>query len=339
MGSDSVSKIFAVMGNALVVFEYSGGGWNVREELQGKDPQVVALHPSSPNRVYVGTFGTGLWVSDDLGESWEKNKNFDSTASDGITSIGVSPESIYVGTEPSKIYRSNDASETWNHLAKLESLPSSSTWSFPPKPQTSHVRTILCDPVQNGRVYAAIEAGALVRSFDSGAHWKDKVDGGPYDTHNLAASRGAPGRLYSSAGDGYFESTDYGDTWRRKTRGLAQSYMYGVAVHPSDPDTVLVSCSPGPWSAYNAANAESHIYRRAEGKESWVEILDGLPSPEGTTASFLIPNEDSQGEFYACNNRGIFISQDSGRSWKSLEVPWKESFKSRPVRHVALSLS
>ena len=94
MGKDSVSKILAVMGNALVIFEYSAGGWSVKEELQGKDPQVVALHPARPNRVYVGTFGKGLWVSDDLGESWTKNKNFDSTATEGITSIGVSPESI-----------------------------------------------------------------------------------------------------------------------------------------------------------------------------------------------------------------------------------------------------
>ncbi|MBO0889080.1 hypothetical protein J2P12_08285, partial [Candidatus Bathyarchaeota archaeon] len=253
--------------------------------------------------------------------------------------IGVSPKSIYVGTEPSKIYKSDNGGETWVHLSELERLPSSSSWSFPPRPETSHVRTILVDPVKEDRVYAAIEAGALVRSFDGGAHWKDRVDGGPFDTHNLVASRSGPGRLYSSAGDGYFESSDYGETWNRKMHGLAQRYMYSVAVHPSDPDTVLVSCSPGPWNAYNPANAESHIYRNSKEKERWVEMVAGLPKPEGTTASFLIPNENSRGEFYAFNNRGIFVSHDSGQAWKSLEVPWKPSFKSSPVRHAALSLS
>ena len=193
--------------------------------------------------------------------------------------------------------------------------------------------------MKEDRVYAAIEAGALVRSFDSGAHWKDRVEGGPFDTHNLAASRRGPGRLYSSAGDGYFESNDYGETWNRKMRGLAQRYMYSVTVHPSDPDTVLVSCSPGPWNAYNPANAESHIYRNTAEKESWVEMVAGLPKPEGTTASFLIPNENTLDEFYAFNNKGIFVSQDSGRSWRSLGVPWKQSFNSSPVRHAALGFS
>jgi len=334
-----ISKIFVVIGDALAIFEHSAGKWHVAEELQGKDPQVVALDPSRPTRMYCGTFGKGLWVSDDLGENWKNNKNFAPTPSAGITSLGASPKSIYVGTEPSKIYRSNDGGETWNHMSELEHLPSSNSWSFPPRPDTSHVRTILCDPVKEEMVYAAIEAGALVRSFDGGAHWKDRVEGGPFDTHNLAASRSGPGKLYSSAGDGYFESSDYGETWRRKMRGLAQRYMYGVAVHPNDPDTVLVSCSPAPWNAYNSANAESHIYRKSKGEESWVEITDGLPNPQGTTASFLIPSEDSLGEFYACNNRGVFISQDSGRSWRNLEVPWKQSFKSQPVRHAALSPS
>jgi photosystem II stability/assembly factor-like uncharacterized protein len=194
----------------------------------------------------------------------------------------------------------------------------------------------VCDPLNEDLVYAAIEAGALVRSFDGGTHWKDRVDGGPHDTHNLAVTRSESGRLYSSAGDGYFESSDYGETWQRKIRGLAHTYMYGVAVDPADPDTVLVSCSPGPWSAYNPANAESHVYRSSQGR--WVEVTDGLPNPEGTTASFLLSNENSN-EFYACNNRGIFISQDSGRSWKSLKVPWKRSFEEQHVLHVALSLS
>ena len=327
------------MDEGLAIFEFLAGRWHVREELQGTEPEVVELDPSKPNRVYCGTFRAGLWVSDDARDSWKKNENSASISSAAITSLGVSPKSIYLGTEPSRLFKSDDGGKSWNHLSGLERLPSSNTWSFPPRPYTNHVRTILCDPVKEGLVYAAIEAGALVRSFDGGTHWKDKVEEGPYDTHNLAASRTAPGRLYSSAGDGYFESSDYGETWRRKTRGLNHTYMYSVAVHPSDPDTVLVSCSPGPWAAYNPVNADSHIYRNSKGEESWVETVDGLPNPKGTTASFLVPDADSLGEFYACNNRGIFISEDSGLSWRSLEVPWKQSFKSQHVRHVALSLS
>jgi photosystem II stability/assembly factor-like uncharacterized protein len=64
------------------------------------------------------------------------------------------------------------------------------------------------------RLFVAIEAGALVRTFDGGRTWRDRVRGGPYDTHTAVTNPLAPGRIYSAAGDGYFESTDAGDSWR-----------------------------------------------------------------------------------------------------------------------------
>ncbi|MBO0887880.1 hypothetical protein J2P12_02135, partial [Candidatus Bathyarchaeota archaeon] len=130
MSRKSVSKIFVTIDGSLASFEQSAGKWHVREDLKGLDPQVVALDPSRPTRVYSGTFGKGLWVSDNLGESWKENKSFRSKESEGITSIGVSPKSIYVGTEPSKIYKSDNGGETWVHLSELERLPSSNSWSF-----------------------------------------------------------------------------------------------------------------------------------------------------------------------------------------------------------------
>jgi photosystem II stability/assembly factor-like uncharacterized protein len=265
-----VSKLFVAMDEELAIFEYSGGTWHLREELRGKGPQAVALDSSRPERVYCGTFEQGLWLSDDGGDSWKKNGSLASISPMAITSLAMDPKKkngmkvVYVGTEPSRLYRSDDSGETWDRLSELERLPSSKSWSFPPRPYTHHVRTIVCDPVKAGLVFVAIEAGALVRSYDGGLHWKDRVDGGPYDTHNLAASSSAPGRLYSSAGDGYFESSDYGETWQSKTRGLNHTYMYSVANHPGDPDTVLVSCALGPWNAYNPENADSHGYRSGE---------------------------------------------------------------------------
>jgi hypothetical protein len=56
-----------------------------------------------------------------------------------------------------------------------------------------------------------------------------------------------PGRLYSAAGDGYFESYDYGQTWNRSTTAVLRhhGYIFGLAVDSSDPQTVIVSASNG----------------------------------------------------------------------------------------------
>ncbi|MGA7043115.1 MAG: hypothetical protein WBY71_05570, partial [Nitrososphaeraceae archaeon] len=37
-----------------------------------------------------------------------------------------------------------------------------------------------------------------------------------------------PKPIYSSAGDGYFESFDFGESWRRTTTGLKHHYLYGL---------------------------------------------------------------------------------------------------------------
>ena len=115
----------------------------------------------------------------------------------------------------------------------------------------------------------------------------------------------APGRLYSAAGDGYYESSDYGDTWKEKENGLRQHYLYCVSVHPRDPDTVIVSASPGPWLAYNPQNPESYVYRKTHGRE-WKRVkLD--PEKDGKfTVSVFAPNPEIEGEFYAANSSGVY---------------------------------
>jgi hypothetical protein len=72
-----------------------------------------------------------------------------------------------------------------------------------------------------------------------------------------------PGWLYSAAGDGYFESYDYGQTWKRLVAGLGDyDYLFGLAVDSGDPKTVIVSASEWPYKAYSLEDVESLVYRR-----------------------------------------------------------------------------
>ena len=149
--------------------------------------------------------------------------------------------------------------------------------------------------------------------------WIDRVKTGPYDTHTLTTNRNAPGRIYSAAGDGYFESLDYGESWQRLSAGLRHHYLYCVGVHPADPDTVLVSASPGPWSAYNPDHAESYVYRKT-GDGVWKEVrLD--TKPDGGTVSVFAPNPKANEKFYAVNSLGIYHSFDMVATWRQLRFP------------------
>ena len=56
---------------------------------------------------------------------------------------------------------------------------------------------------------------------------------GPFDTHTLSVHSKVPKRLYSSAGDGYFEGFDYVDSWKKSEDVLGHHYLYGLAVNSS----------------------------------------------------------------------------------------------------------
>ncbi len=320
-------SILVVTPAALLIARHASP-WTVEVHLDGRSPECVAVDPRDPTRLYCGTAGAGLFRSRDSGRSWEPVGP--GIEHESITAIAVShaerSESfgiVYAGTEPSAVFRSDTGGDSWMDLAGLHKLPSAGTWSFPPRPDTHHVRWIAADVSVADRLFVAIEAGALVRSFDGGQTWRDRVRGGPYDTHTAATHPLAPGRIYSAAGDGYFESADAGDSWRSPEDGLKHLYLVGVAVDPADPDTVIVSATEGPGSAYRPRRAEAYLYRRT-GRERWVLAMSGQPEAKGTTASRFATHAGEPGVIYAAENRGLFRSDDAGRSWRFLDIRWPE---------------
>lgn len=315
-------RTFVVVTEQALLIARHTSGWVVEEHLQGKSPQSLAVDPHNPSRVYCGTGGNGLWRSEDAGQSWQPAGP--GMAYNQITAVAISPTEpgvVYAGTEPSAVFRSENGGDTWTDLPGLRSLPSAGSWSFPPHPETHHVRWLEPDPVVAGRVFVAIEAGALIRTLDGGQTWLDRVPGGPFDTHTAATHPLAPGRVYSAAGDGYFESEDGGENWSRPVEGLHHHYLVGVAVDPANPDTVLVSAASGPFVAYRPPRAEAYLYRKT-GQHSFELAMAGLPAGPGTIASRLATHPDEPGVFYAANNHGLFRSPDTGQSWQVLEIPW-----------------
>ena len=302
--------------------------WTIDAHLGGLSPECVAVDLRSPAKLYCGTARDGLFRSRDSGRNWEPvGPGIDHPM---ITAVDVGHAGqadgfgiVYAGTEPSAVFRSDNGGDSWVDLAGLRALPSANTWSFPPRPHTHHVRWIEADVSVADRVFVAIEAGALVGTFDGGRIWRDRVRGGPYDTHTALTHPLAPGRIYSAAGDGYFESIDAADSWSSPEDGLKHRYLVGVAVDPADPDYVIVSATDGPGSAYSPRRAESYVYRKT-GLKRWEQARSGLPEAKGTTVRRFATHAGEPGVIYAANNRGLFRSEDAGRSWKALGLPWPE---------------
>ena len=104
-------------------------------------------------------------------------------------------------------------------------------------------------------------------------------------------------------------------------RSLKHRYLVGIAVDPGDPDIVIVSATDGPGSAYSPRRAEAYVYRKT-GLNRWEQAMSGLPEAKGTTVSRFATHVDEPSVIYCANNRGLFRSDDTGRRWKALDLPW-----------------
>lgn len=322
-----MSQLFMAFDGGLAVLDRHGDAqWTAKLALDGKECKCLAVDPHGPRRVYCGTFDAGLWRSDDGGDTWQPVEG--DLPHRAVTAVAVSPLTaqqgtgvLWAGTEPSALFRSQDGGRTWQECAGLQSIPSKPTWSFPPRPWTHHVRWIEPDPTVADRLFVGIELGGVMRSTDGGKTWEDRKPGSQHDCHTLRTHPDAPGVIYEAAGGGFAASYDGGDTWTGDDRGLPHHYLWGLAVDPGDPATVVVSASPGPRAAHNNATAQAQLYRR-HGREPWQPLSAGLPAPAGTRAYALATHPSAPGVFYAASKRNLYRSTDGGNRWAQQAVDW-----------------
>jgi hypothetical protein len=112
-----MTTLYMVTNDALAVISRSNGAWHATLGLVGEQTQCVAVDPLRPQRVYCGTFGAGLWMSEDAGASWRHAG--EGIAHPAIMAVAVSALEragdagvVWAGTEPSALFRSEDGGHT-----------------------------------------------------------------------------------------------------------------------------------------------------------------------------------------------------------------------------------
>ena len=149
MGVGLMTNLFVATGDAVANLTQHGDEWMVARLLTGK-MQCLALDPLHPATLYAGSYGRGLWKSDDSGAHWHDLE----LPQPNVFSVAVSPVdgTVYAGCEPSMLFRSADGGQAWHELAALRELPSaiarsSRAWrspsaAVPPSPKASRKRGI-----------------------------------------------------------------------------------------------------------------------------------------------------------------------------------------------------
>ena len=230
------------------------------------------------DRIYVGTLNTGLWYSDDDGDSWQPvNDGFGPTSIRELSSIGTT---LVAGAKGGVFRKRVDEDEL---TAINDDFIGHQVDSF---------------AAMENRLYLGAYMGnkaELFKSNDEGDSWFPITPKEMRHTVKALAVFGAT--LYAGTyGSGVFRSDDNGDTWTAVNDGLTDRTVSTLLV--VNEDTVF------------AGTAGNGIFRTMDGGNSWVEVNTGITN---TTVSELEVVGD---KVYTRVGGKIVYSADGGESWQ-----------------------
>jgi photosystem II stability/assembly factor-like uncharacterized protein len=212
--------------------------------------------------------------------------------------------------------------------------------SLGPAVNSARAESVQAHPSEPGTMYAAFGSGSLWKTTNNGLSWRPIFNEMPsLGIGDIAIAPSNPSIIYVGTGEslrkarnftmpgtGIYRSNDAGATWTHL--GLNDSWHIGeIAVHPENPDIVVVSVLGHFWSA----NPNRGIYRTEDGGITWQHVLyinettaanDVVFSPSDANylyASMWEFKSEVRGDMAANNmgkNSGVYTSKDGGRSWK-----------------------
>lgn len=238
----------------------------------------VFVHPKDPRVLFAGTSPTGVWRSDDGGDTWRPLKvampervkmafpcRVMRFASDGA-------DAIYAALEVGGVMRSLDGGENWDDccagLIELAQRPNLKSM-IQSDTDTEGMLDAHALAFSSGAVFLAVRMG-LFRSTDRGAGWED-IEVGRFSpltyARDVRVCPQDPRVLYAclspaarSRDGSIYRSDDLGETWARFDHGVkAENTMMALALHQQDPDQV------------HCVSRSGQVFSTSDGGKTWAE--------------------------------------------------------------------
>ncbi|MDH3650972.1 MAG: glycosyl hydrolase, partial [Saprospiraceae bacterium] len=318
-------------GGGVWLTEDAGTSWNNISDKHFRVGSIgsIAVAPSDPNLVYVGTgsacprgnisMGNGVYKSTDGGSSWEHVGLDDAGMIGQIEVHPKNPDLVYAAVlgnpfgpnEMRGVFKSKDGGMTWEKtffisentgavdLAMDLSNPNivyAAMWTVERKPWT---------------VIDGSEEGGIWKTKDGGEHWtriKGGLPEGIVGRGGIAISPANPDRIWviQEAKDekkgGLYRSDDSGKTWSRINRdhNLRQRAWYynHVTAHPTDENTLFIM------------NVRFH--KSIDGGKNFETIR----TPHGDNHALWI-NPDHPEIMVEGNDGGACVTLNGGKTWST----------------------
>lgn len=307
------------------------------------------------SRVYVGTIGSGVWSSDDLGENWKSCFNEDNSIK-RVWSLCWhvnEPDVVWAGTEQglaqlisgeatNRVSSPFSDQQVW---AIAQSAADHKTMFVGTRPGSiyrttdggnswdelpvgiatecdiglTRVTRIRVDPLVEGTVWVSVEIDAVHVSHDNGESW-DKLDNGfkfP-DIHDMViVVEEGKRKLLAATAVGLYCSSSDGQGWEWNILDSPWQYTRGMELKADGNGTVFLGNGDGP------PGTTGRLLRSDDWGCNW-ETAD-LGSPTNSTVWNIATNRSNPDLLFASTILGqVYRSTDGGIHWTKLPREFNE---------------
>jgi photosystem II stability/assembly factor-like uncharacterized protein len=332
------SILYAATDEGVVTLKSTDGlSWNVEASgLEDWSVSEVAVAPSAPNKVFAGTRGDGVWLSEDFGRNWKK-PCYGKPGPGKVRCLTIDPQdpnTLYAGTEPIDVFVSRDAGKRWKRFDSVWTVPWVETVDYPVATVEPHVRDIVVDPKDSKTIYIALQVGYILKTTDGGASWRLLNKDLDADVHTIVihpqnteklfiATGGHDYRKGKTKGKALYCSPDGGESWLPMAADFNQEYSVPLIMDPKNPEVLysaLAAGQPGQWRK-RPTGAESLVIRSLDGGNSWQKLDGDIAKASKSFVEAIVIDEAQPSRVYAAQRNGeLFSSENGGETWTKLDV-------------------
>lgn len=245
-----------------------------------------ALALGLDGRIYVGTFGNGVYRSPDAGAHWEKIMNgLDDPYI--LTLHPVSKDVIFAGTARKGVFRTRDGGDHWEKV---------NTGLGP-----TEVKALL----YHGKTLYAGTGDGVFRSANHGDQW-EPFNAGMRRILVRTLVVDAKGVLFAGTeGKGIFVFKPKAEGWEQSTRGFKSEPGPGIL------ETFIRTLTIGPDGTLYGGTFDGGVYISTTGGERWTWWGKGMEN-ESIRAVLVGPD----GMLYAGTGKGVYARAPKDEFWK-----------------------
>jgi hypothetical protein len=289
--------------------------------IQRSDDGGATWEPAGNKFIYDGVPGTHQWY-DGTPHPWEFERvwHLEPSLDD--------PDTVYAGVEDAGLFRSTDGGQQWQELPGLRGHGSGPSWQ--PGAGGMCLHTIILDPAQPGRMFAAISAAGTFRSDDAGATWRPinhglQSDGIPdpdaevgHCVHRIAMHPSRPAVLYMQKHWDVMRSDDAGESWHEVSGNLPTDFGFPIDVHAHEPDAIYVVPITSD-ALHFPPEGKLRVYRSRTGGDEWEALTRGLPQQHCYVNvlrdAMAVDTLEECGVYFGTTGGQVYASADAGDNW------------------------